>query len=459
MKRIIVALIAVSLILSMTACNGGDTSGNIDSGNASTSADGTSSGNTDNEQKLRSNPIAVDENGKIDMDVALKYETDVDALIKKLEAKTPDGSKPVSENTNEETLELFNYLKSVYGKQILAGQQYSDANQFENIMYYNTTGDMPAIMGFDFLYAQGTDEPDYTQIEEAIKWHNEQNGIVSFCWHWKVPVDIDDDSVKGTAFYSKDIRNFSLENAVTPGTKEYNVVIEDIDTIALYLQRLETAGVPVIWRPLHEASGNWFWWGMKDKETYKKQLYQKLWYMVYDRLENYHKLTNLIWVWNGQSKLTTVNANTYDISGIDIYPTSENHSEQKAKYKELSKCTDTSKMTALSEVGYIPDPEAVFAESSEVKWLYYMPWCKEFVCAASGSGAIITKLGGTPSVNTERMSEEFLKGVFSSDKVITLSELPDFKGTTKKMPEFINNWKFNNPNLTIENDKLTAYQQ
>ena len=57
------------------------------------------------------------------------------------------------------------------------------------------------------------------------------------------------------------------------------------------------------------------------------------------------------------------------------------------------------------------------------------------------------------------MSEEFLKGVFSSDKVITLSELPDFKGTTKKMPEFINNWKFNNPNLTIENDKLTAYQQ
>lgn len=89
MKRIIAALIAVSLILSMTACNGGDTSGNIDSGNASTSADGTSSGNTDNEQKLRSNPIAVDENGKIDMDVALKYETDVDALIKSLKQRHP----------------------------------------------------------------------------------------------------------------------------------------------------------------------------------------------------------------------------------------------------------------------------------------------------------------------------------------------------------------------------------
>lgn len=299
MKRTLAAILAVSMILSVTACNDSTASGNGDnSGNTTSSA--TDDGNT--EQKLRSNPIAVDADGNIDMDVALKYETDVDALIKKLEAKTPDGSKPVSENTNEETLELFNYLKSVYGKQIIAGQQYSDASQFENIMYYNTTGDMPAIMGFDFLYAQGTDTPDYTQIEEAIKWHNEQNGIVAFCWHWKVPVDMSDKSVKGTAFYSDEIRDFSLEKAVTPGTDEYKVIIKDIDTIALYLQRLETAGVPVIWRPLHEASGAWFWWGVKDRDTYDKQLYQKLWYMLYDRLENYHKLTNLIWVWNGQSK-------------------------------------------------------------------------------------------------------------------------------------------------------------
>ena len=450
MKRIIAAVLAVSLILSVTACSGGDTSAPADSL--------ATSGNSE-ERPLRSNPIALDENGNIDMEVALKYETDVDALIKKLEAKTPDGSKPVSENTNEETLELFNYLKSIYGKQILAGQQYSNANQYENIMYYNTTGDMPAIMGFDFLFAQGTDEPDFTQIEEAIKWHNEQNGIVAFCWHWKVPVDISDDSVKGTAFYSKDIRNFSLENAVTPGTKEYEVVIKDIDTIALYLQRLESAGVPVIWRPLHEASGNWFWWGLKNKDDYNKQLYQKLWYMLYDRLENYHKLTNLIWVWNGQSAAMTVSANTYDISGIDVYPDKEDHSEQQLKYANLAKITDSAKMTALTEVGYIPDPEKVFAEDSEVTWLYYMPWCSEFVCAASASGAVITKLGGTPSVNTERMSEEFLVNTFNNDKVITLSKLPDFAGTTKKIPDFIKNWMFNNPSITISNDKLTSYEK
>lgn len=84
MKRTLAAILAVSMILSVTACNDSTASGNGDnSGNTASSA--TDNANT--EQKLRSNPIAVDADGNIDMDVALKYETDVDALIKKLEAK------------------------------------------------------------------------------------------------------------------------------------------------------------------------------------------------------------------------------------------------------------------------------------------------------------------------------------------------------------------------------------
>ncbi len=450
MKKILSAILALSMMLSLAACNQ-EATGSAGSSSTDTSGSQTST--------PLSNPVAVDENGNVDMEVALRYETDFDALIKELEAQPVDGSKPVSKNANEETVALFNYLKSIYGKQMLAGQQYSDTNHYENITYYNTTGDLPAIMGFDFLYAQGTQNPDYTQIEEAIRWHNEQNGIVAFCWHWKVPVDISDETILGTAFYSDEIRNFSLKNAVTPGTKEYEVVIKDIDTIAIYLQRLEAAGVPVLWRPLHEASGAWFWWGVKDKQTMLDQLYQKLWYMVYDRLENYHKLTNLIWVWNGQAKKCMVNANTYDISGIDIYPNKETHSAQEQSYKTMTTYTDSSKMFAQTEVGYIPDPDEVFAEDCVANWLYFMPWCKEFVCAATEGGAIITKLGGTPSVNTERMSEEFLQKVYASDKVITLSELPDFEGTTKKMPEFITMWLTNNPKITIENDKLTSYER
>ena len=103
---------------------------------------------------------------------------------------------------------------------------------------------------------------------------------------------------------------------------------------------------------------------------------------------------------------------------MDVYPSSEDHSVQIASYSTLSKYTDDiGKMSALSEVGYIPDPEEVFKADSKVKWLYYAPWCKEFVCASNGSGAVITQLGGTPSINTERMSEEFSRAYIQAKRL------------------------------------------
>jgi len=447
MRKILATILAISMTISLCACNG-----------ENTSTTGTNdSSSTEQNSKPLSNPVAVDENGEVDMKVALSYETDFDALLKDLESREPDGSKPVSKNTNPETLALFNYLKENYGKNIFAGQQYFEAGQYEQIVYYMETGDLPAIIGFDMIFSHGNQGINDQHIEDAITWHTKQNGIVAFCWHWKVPVDIDDDSVPGIAFYSDEIRNFSLANAVTPGTKEYEVVIKDIDTIALKLQRLEAAGVPVLWRPLHEASGAWFWWGVKDTETFTNQYYQKLWYMVFDRLENYHKLTNLIWVWNGQAKKAEVNANTYDLGGMDIYPEFEDHSEQSNKYSVLSNIIPDDKMACISECGYIPDPDKIFSANSKVNWLYFMPWNGEFICNATATGSIITSLGGTPSINTKRMSAEFLKGVYSHEKVITLSELPDFEGTEKYIPEYLMLWELQNQDKIPANSKLSDF--
>ena len=450
MRKFLASILAISLIISLCACNGESNSSSLSTNESS-----------NNEQSTThlSNPVAVDENGEVDMKVALSYETDFDALLKDLESRTPDGSKPVSKNTNAETLALFNYLKENYGKNIFAGQQYFEKGQYEQIVYYMETGDLPAIIGFDMIFSHGDQGINDQHIEDAITWHTKQNGIVAFCWHWKVPVDISNDEVKGRAFYSDEITNFSLENAVTPGTKEYEVVIKDIDTIALKLQKLEAAGVPVLWRPLHEASGAWFWWGVKDIDTFKGQYYQKLWYMVFDRLENYHKLTNLIWVWNGQAKKAEVNANTYDLGGMDIYPQYEDHSEQTMSYNTVASIIPEDKMACISECGYIPDPDKIFAADSKVNWLYFMPWNGEFVCNATSTGAIITSLGGTPSINTKRMSAEFLKGVYSHDNVITLSELPTFDGTEKMIPEYLYLWELQNLDKAPKESKLKDYKK
>lgn len=406
LKRITAAFLAAAVICTnFTAC---------DSGSA------------------KSKPVAVDENGNVDMEVALKYETDIDALKAELEGREVDPSKPVSQHLNKKTLEVFNFLRETYGKKTLIGQQMMDKKCYEDDVYYKANEDLPAIKGFDMIFSNlknGNNE----QIDEAIKWHTESGGLVTFTWHWQVPRKIGNDAL-GKAFYTEEIEEFSLEKAVTPGTAEYEVIICDIDTIAIQLQRLEAADVPVLWRPLHEASGSWFWWGGSSRDEPLHEYYQKLWLMVFDRLENYHKLTNLIWIWNGQDERHNVNANTYDIAGMDYYGSEDDHGSQLASYNKLSKMVPEGKMLALTECGGLPALEEM--EKDGFIWLYSMLWYGSFTfLSGNNSNTPITDNDGMAQINTNRMSEEFLKSYMESDKTITWKRLPSYENTKKEMPE------------------------
>ena len=462
MKKFLAALLACSMLLAVTACSGDNTS-TSDSGAASDPAVSTDAADTsspdvtdDGSTELLSNPIAVDENGNVDKEVALSYQTDIDALIASFNAKEIDPSKPVSENLNEDGQKVFNYLRSIYGKNVMAAQQMMNTECYEDIVYYNATNDLPAMKGYDFIFNTGVYRDDH-MITEAIEWHEETGGLVTFTWHWNVPRDIDDPDM-GSAFYQEEIINWSQINAVTPGTKEYEQVICDIDTIAIELQRLESAGVTVLFRPLHEASGAWFWWGIQDRSSAQNEVFQKLWYTIYDRLENYHKLTNIIWVWNGQSQHCYIHPNSYDIAGIDYYANEENHTACRSQYEHLASLNNynyekagiegydtladgyNGKMLAMSECGYIPDPADCVATNT--MWLYYMIWNGDFVYKASGGGTAITDLSGTPSPNPERMTNEMLVEYFGNEAMITYRDLPAEYREGKDIPQAIKNWEY-----------------
>ena len=256
MKKILSLLLTAAMIISIAGCEQNSPQGDTT----------TSQGET--QEAALSNPVKLTEDGDIDMEAALAYQTDIDALVASLEAKEINPEDTVSDNTNEKTTKVFNWLREQWGKKVIVGQQQNDKKEYEDQVYYSVGGDLPAIRGYDMIFCTGSYLND-EYIDSAIEWHTNSNGLVSFCWHWNVPRDIDD-LTKGYAFYSEDIINFSFENAVTPGTKEYERVIHDIDLIATKLQRLEAADVPVLWRPLHEASGAWFWWGL-TKDSYENQ--------------------------------------------------------------------------------------------------------------------------------------------------------------------------------------------
>lgn len=241
------------------------------------------------------------------------YRTDFEALEKRLAERPADPGKLVTDDPTPNTLRLWEFLKSCYGKKYISGQQYLWEDEKEDLVYYNTTGKIPAIRGYDFMGISGLAR-GYDQLGRAIDWARRTGGVLTMCWHWNAPDDMND--IGGlSSFYYKTTNydrktGFDIVRAMQEGTPEHDFIIYEIDLVGSALKMFEQQDIPVIWRPLHEAAGNWFWWGNRapagQQDPESVAAYKKLWYTIFDRLMNYHKLRNLIWVWNGQAPFMAV---------------------------------------------------------------------------------------------------------------------------------------------------------
>jgi mannan endo-1,4-beta-mannosidase len=223
-------------------------------------------------------------------------------------------SEPRNPAADDGAKALYSYLRSIYGKKILSGQQ--DLSWADWVG--RLTGKTPALVSVDLMdYSPSRVERGTvgTAVEEAIVHHN-RGGIVSVLWHWNAPAGLYDteENKWWSGFYTR-ATDFDVEAALSSTTNaNYTLILRDIDAIAVQLKRLQSAGVPVLFRPLHEAEGGWFWWGAKGPEPTKK-----LWLLLHDRLTNYHKLSNLLWVWNSLLPAWYPGDDTIDILSADVY--------------------------------------------------------------------------------------------------------------------------------------------
>ena len=321
------------------------------------------------------------------------------------------SAKLVNPNATENAKRLMSYLTDIYGKQFLSGQYSSNMYGLERAAVWRVTGEYPAVLGLDMMeYSPSRVANGGTTqaVESAIEYWD-QGGIVTFVWHWNAPEKYLT-GVWYSGFY-KEHTDIDLKKIMDGDDPEgYDLLIRDIDAIAEQLKRLQDAGVPVLWRPLHEASGGWFWWGNAGAEAYKE-----LYVLLYDRLTNHHGLNNLIWVWNGQSADWYPGDDYVDIIGEDIYPGERVYTSQIKKYLEASEYTKERKMIVLSENGCLFDPDMAIRDGA--MWGFFATWSGEFVLANS-------KLNRLSEKYTE---EEMVKKVYAHDAVITYSELPDLK--------------------------------
>lgn len=335
------------------------------------------------------------------------------AVSKPIPASTYQVSAElVNENATENAKRLMSYLADNYGTRILSGQYCDTGINGKEIRVVNeVTGKKPAVLGLDFM--------EYTPsfVEHGSKGRStdlaiqcwEQGGIVTFCWHWNAPSKY----LTGnwySGFYAE-YTNIDLAKIMNGQDEEgYELLMADIDAIAAQLLILQEAGVPVLWRPLHEASGGWFWWGAAGAEPYI-QLYR----LLFDRLTNEYGLNNLIWVWNGQNKDWYPGDEYVDIIGEDIYPGERVYTSQINKYLEAVDYTEAGKMVVLSENGCVFDPELAVRDGA--MWGFWCTWSGEFVAKDTAIFAY-----------SEQYTEaEALKRFYENEAVITLEELPDLK--------------------------------
>ena len=308
------------------------------------------------------------------------------------------------------TKELYNYLYSSFGKKIISGHTNGENHDKTQTL----VGKSPMLKSWDFTtYTEGYPyswnnatashafgaKPDGS-TEQAIDWYNSTNkkGIVNFHWHWCSPSG----GTVGKNTFSKDYTTFDIREAVKTGTPENILALRDIDVIAAELKKLSDKDIPVLWRPLHEAGGAWFWWGAKGYEACLK-----MYDILYDRLTNVHGLHNLIWVWSTPETDWYPGNSKVDIIGYDSYPDNYNYGTQKNMFDRLHTLVKGQKLITMSENGAIPNMNECLTLDSP--WLYFMTW-NELIWSANTNEHI-----------KEVYNNEFVTTLESTDKAATLS--------------------------------------
>ncbi len=339
---------------------------------------------------------------------------------------------PVTPEPTESAQKLYNFLLSNFGKRTISGVmterpfenngQYTpqDFDTQTELSYINkASGKNVVLVGFDFLHSSGKSSDQqwyqgYTHASlEMAKTVWKKGGIPQFNWHWKDPMHTVE------AFYTQSSGNdpyteFSIGLAYDTTTgkwktdsDEYKALMRDMEMIADSLLTLQKEGVAVLWRPLHEASGKWFWWGT-DGAKPCVALYK----LMFDTFVNKKGLHNLIWVWTtdeAPDALDWYPGDEYvDVVGRDYYyyPREANHASLVSSFEKVKEMYGAKKIVTLSENGSVPYPDEMKADGAN--WSWFMPWYGDYA------------MEGWANDN----NAESWKTVMNNDYIITLEDMP-----------------------------------
>ncbi len=206
---------------------------------------------------------------------------------------------PADKKATKETVSLYQNLQQLQKTATLFGHQ--DAVAYgvgwkyepERSDVKEVSGEYPAVYGWDVGHleldsANNLDGVPFVKMREYIREGYERGGVITISWHLNSPLNGKSawDVTPGTVA------------SILPGGSKHETYLLFLNRLSFFLSTLKTkngTAIPVLFRPFHELTGNWFWW---CQNVCTPDEFKQLWRFTFQYLTQTKKLHHLLFVYN-----------------------------------------------------------------------------------------------------------------------------------------------------------------
>lgn len=226
----------------------------------------------------------------------------------------------VDPDATPETVALYRYLHSVGGDKVMFGHHHTtcygigwDGGDPDRSDVKSLTGSHAAVYGWDLGHT-GTD-----RMDKLIIAAHKNGGINTISWHMG--------QLSGKGGYKAGPKD-AVKQAL-PGGKYHRALKRELDRFVRFNKKLKDGNgnlIPIIFRPWHEHTGGWFWWGSTSGT---EDEFVALWKFTVHYLRDVKKVHNLIYAYSpsGRHVQSTREYETnrfpgydyMDVLGVDAY--------------------------------------------------------------------------------------------------------------------------------------------
>ncbi len=268
---------------------------------------------------------------------------------------------PTDSMATAETVNLYRHLGELQKQRLMFGHEDALAyghgwfNEEGRSDIKDVCGDYPAVYGWELGHLElghemSLDSVRFDKIQNWIKQVYDRGGINTISWHLRNPL---------TGGTSWDTTSAIVVRSILPGGEKHNLFKAYLDKLADFLLELKTEDgtyIPILFRPFHEHTGSWFWWG---KNFCSPDDYKALWKFTVKYLQG-KGIHHLLYTYSTDAVETPdeyleryPGDEIIDLLGFDFYDRGEGYAGRLGKCAGIatSLASEKCKVATVSETG------------------------------------------------------------------------------------------------------------